>query len=54
MLYPQADHQHYFESLVQDKVFTHARIRIFPDGGVKRLRLLGIRVPETNGVYGNV
>ena len=39
----QADHEHYFESelINTDKVFTHARLTIFPDGGISRMRLWG-------------
>lgn len=39
----QADHEHYFESelINTDKRFTHARLTIFPDGGVSRMRLWG-------------
>jgi allantoicase len=39
----QADHEHYFESelINTDKIFTHARLTIFPDGGISRMRLWG-------------
>ncbi len=41
----QADHQHYYEKEVkQNMTATHARFRIYPDGGVSRLRLIGKRV----------
>ncbi|GAA5803433.1 allantoicase [Helicostylum pulchrum] len=33
----------YFNTAHTDKVFTHAKISIIPDGGFKRLRLYGIR-----------
>ncbi len=37
-----ADHEHFFEDEIKDKgPFTHARLTIFPDGGVSRLRLWG-------------
>jgi allantoicase len=37
-----ADHEHYFEKeIVSKDVFTHARLSIFPDGGVSRMRLWG-------------
>jgi allantoicase len=37
-----ADHEHYFEDEIVNKgPFTHARLTIFPDGGVSRLRLWG-------------
>lgn len=38
----QADHEHYFEKEIENKgPFTHARLSIFPDGGVSRMRLWG-------------
>ncbi len=39
----QADFEHYFEAELQNQqeVFTHARLTIFPDGGVSRMRLWG-------------
>ncbi|NVJ26575.1 allantoicase [Myxococcus sp. AM011] len=38
----QADHRHYFESELKAKgPFTHVRLKIFPDGGVSRLRVHG-------------
>lgn len=37
------DLEHKFTSLVPDKVFTHVKLTIIPDGGVKRLRVLGTR-----------
>lgn len=37
-----ADHEHYYESeLTSDAYFTHARLTIFPDGGISRMRLWG-------------
>ncbi len=37
-----ADQEHYFEDEIKNKgPFTHARLTIFPDGGVSRLRLWG-------------
>ena len=40
---PQIDQLHVFESqLKQVKDLTHVRLDIFPDGGVARLRLLGL------------
>jgi allantoicase len=36
------DQQHFFESELQSVgAFTHARVSIYPDGGVSRLRLFG-------------
>ncbi|KAL8403018.1 hypothetical protein RB594_008324 [Gaeumannomyces avenae] len=37
------DQEHTFESLVKDGVFTHVKLVMIPDGGVKRLRVLGRR-----------
>ena len=38
----RADNEHHFEDqLVNNGPFTHARLTIFPDGGVSRLRLWG-------------
>ncbi|KAI0161412.1 hypothetical protein GGR57DRAFT_490118 [Xylariaceae sp. FL1272] len=33
------DHEHPFDCLVKDKPFTHVKLTIIPDGGVKRLRI---------------
>ncbi|KAM0161416.1 hypothetical protein ACHAPG_002345 [Botrytis cinerea] len=38
-----ADKEHEFESLVKDKTFTHVKLVMIPDGGVKRIRVLGKR-----------
>jgi len=45
-IFPQskltADHEHYFEKeIISKDAFTHARLAIFPDGGVSRMRLWG-------------
>lgn len=38
----QADHEHFFEKEIKNRgPFTHARLKIFPDGGVSRMRLWG-------------
>lgn len=38
----QADHEHYFESeIISQGPFTHARLTMFPDGGISRMRLWG-------------
>jgi allantoicase len=38
----QADHEHYFKAeLRAHGPFTHVRMKIYPDGGVSRLRLFG-------------
>lgn len=39
----KADIEHEFESAIQDRAFTHAKLVIYPDGGVKRLRIFGER-----------
>lgn len=42
----QADHLHRFGMELQDLgVLTHLRLNIFPDGGVSRLRIMGIPSP---------
>jgi allantoicase len=38
----QAHHRHHFE-VAGDSVFTHVRLNIFPDGGISRLRVHGLR-----------
>jgi allantoicase len=41
----QADHRHFFEKELKHVIpATHARLRIYPDGGVSRLRLMGVRL----------
>jgi allantoicase len=37
------DQEHEFASVVKDSSFSHVKITIIPDGGVKRLRVLGKR-----------
>ena len=37
------DQEHTFKSLVKDRPFTHVKLVMIPDGGVKRLRVLGTR-----------
>lgn len=45
----QADHEHYFENEIinADKIFSHVRLTIFPDGGVSRMRLWGEAHPSS-------
>jgi allantoicase len=38
-----ADEESTYESLDQATVFTHVKLSIYPDGGVKRLRVFGVR-----------
>lgn len=38
-----ADKEHEHESLVKDKPFTHVKLIMIPDGGVKRIRVFGKR-----------
>ena len=38
-----ADKEHEFASLVKDKSFTHVKLVMIPDGGVKRIRVFGKR-----------
>lgn len=39
----QADTEHELDSQVKDRIFTHVKLSIWPDGGVKRLRVFGTR-----------
>lgn len=39
----EADKEHHWESLIPDQPFTHVKLSIFPDGGVKRLRVFGVQ-----------
>jgi allantoicase len=39
----EPDKEHEFSSLIQDKTFTHVKLTIIPDGGVKRIRVFGKR-----------
>jgi len=39
----EADKEHTFECLDQETTFTHVKLTILPDGGVKRLRVFGVR-----------
>lgn len=38
-----ADKEHEFESLIKDRTFTHVKLVMIPDGGVKRIRVFGKR-----------
>ena len=43
----QADKEHFYESQIALKeAFTHVRLCIFPDGGISRLRLWGLKEVE--------
>jgi allantoicase len=37
----QAHHEHYFDPINNSDSFTHARLNIYPDGGISRMRLFG-------------
>ncbi|KAJ8120598.1 hypothetical protein ONZ43_g2731 [Nemania bipapillata] len=37
------DQEHSFDCMIKDKPFTHVKLTIIPDGGVKRLRILAKR-----------
>jgi allantoicase len=40
--------QHYFQlENVEDRKFTHVRVTIYPDGGLKRVRIIGRRADTT-------
>jgi len=42
----EPDKEHSLGALIQNVVFTHIKLTIYPDGGVKRLRVFGVRVAE--------
>lgn len=45
------DAQHNFElENVKDRTYTHVKVTIYPDGGIKRLRFLGRKVFESGSV----
>ena len=45
------DGQHYFElENVKSKTYTHVKVTIFPDGGIKRLRFRGRKVSENGSI----
>jgi allantoicase len=38
------DRQHYFEfENVENRVYTHVKVTIYPDGGLKRVRIIGCK-----------
>jgi len=37
------DKEHEFASLLQEEIFTHVKLIMIPDGGVKRIRVFGKR-----------
>lgn len=40
--------QHFFQlENVEGRIFTHARLTIYPDGGIKRVRLIGQRISKS-------
>ncbi len=38
-----ADNMHYFDITSENGPYTHVRLSIFPDGGISRMRLMGIK-----------
>jgi allantoicase len=48
-LHPNRRHFSTLEN-VQGRVFTHVKLTIYPDGGVKRVRIIGRRA-DTGGSY---
>ncbi|KAG9005240.1 Allantoicase [Tulasnella sp. JGI-2019a] len=44
----RAHHQHVFELENTEQVYTHVRLTIYPDGGVKRVRLIGRRAEDSS------
>lgn len=44
------DGQHYFElENVEGKTYTHVKVTIYPDGGIKRVRLCGRKAERLSG-----
>jgi len=42
------DRQHYFElENVENRIYTHVKVTIYPDGGLKRVRIFGRRAEMT-------
>lgn len=47
--------QHYFDlENVDGKVYSHVRVTIHPDGGIKRLRIIGKRAPDSEKVKSTI
>ena len=47
------DGQHYFQlENVKSKTYTHVKVIIYPDGGIKRLRFHGRKVSENGSIKG--
>ena len=44
--------QHYFQLVNTEMPYTHVKLIIFPDGGIKRVRVLGRRLHGVTGVSG--
>ncbi|PPR05855.1 hypothetical protein CVT26_010135 [Gymnopilus dilepis] len=45
------DRQHYFElDNVQGRMYTHVKVTIYPDGGLKRVRVIGRKVDSVGSV----
>ncbi|KAL0481340.1 allantoicase [Acrasis kona] len=38
--------QHYFDSLTQDQMWTHLRLKMYPDGGIARFKAFGKVLPD--------
>ncbi|KIM45234.1 hypothetical protein M413DRAFT_441917 [Hebeloma cylindrosporum] len=51
-----ANQQHYFElDNVENQIYTHVKVTIFPDGGLKRIRITGRKMePDALSVKTNV
>ncbi|KAF9383682.1 Allantoicase [Podila verticillata] len=43
----ESDKKNIFELSSTNDAYTHVRLNIYPDGGISRLRVYGVRVPET-------
>ena len=44
-------HRHFFQlKNVQDRVYSHVKLTIYPDGGIKRVRIIGHRTDEATSL----
>jgi allantoicase len=49
----QGNHKNVFQ-VASDQRFTHVRLDIYPDGGVARLRVMGVVVPDWSRIKGPI
>ncbi|KAG0265461.1 Allantoicase [Mortierella polycephala] len=43
----KADKKNVYSLKIDGEAYSHVRLHIYPDGGISRLRVYGVRVPET-------